>query len=60
MPTTSVSWKASEPSSDEPTCPVMTMSGVLSIMASDRPVMMLVTAGPEVTSTTPVLPDTRA
>ena len=60
MPTTSVSWKASLPSRSELTWPVMTTRGVLSSVASLKPVMTLVAAGPEVTTTTPVLPLTRA
>jgi hypothetical protein len=38
----------------------MHTSGIESIMASVRPVTALVAPGPEVTSTTPTLPDERA
>ena len=42
------------------TCPVMQTSGIESISASVRPVMALVAPGPEVTRSTPTLPDERA
>ena len=57
---TSVSWKASEPSIGEGTCPVMHKTGVLSIFASAMPVSMLVAPGPDVAMQTPVLPEARA
>ena len=40
--------------------PVIQTSGVLSIMASARPVTRLVAPGPLVANTTPVLPEVRA
>ena len=42
------------------TCPQITTSGVESMYASAMPVTVLVAPGPEVTSTTPGRPDTRA
>ena len=60
MPTKLVSWKASVPSSDEPTCPVTSTSGVESISASASPVTVFVAPGPEVTRQTPTRPLTRA
>ena len=46
MPTMSVSWKASLPSSARGTLPVMATSGTLSIMAVARPVTRLMAPGP--------------
>ena len=56
----SASWKASVPRAPEGTWPLMTTTGVESVIASATPVMTLVAPGPEVTSTTPVRPLTRA
>ncbi len=60
MPTVSASWKASEPMRWVGTWPVKQTIGIESISASVRPVTALVAPGPEVTSTTPTLPEERA
>ena len=60
MPTVSHSWKASLPIMWVGTWPVMQTTGIESISASVRPVTALVAPGPEVTSTTPILPVERA
>ena len=56
----SASWKASLPIPGVATCPVKTTSGKESLYASVIPVMAFVAPGPLVTTTTPVLPETRA
>ena len=58
--TISTSWKLSRPSWSRLTFAVMATSGMLSIFAVASPVTMLVAPGPEVVSTTPVLPVERA
>ena len=60
MPTISASWKASLPISSVGTCPVNTMRGMESMDAVAIPVTVFVAPGPEVTSTTPGLPDALA
>ena len=60
MPVMSVSWKASEPISLLPTCPVMQTMGEESSMAVAMPVTMLVAPGPEVATATPTSPLARA
>ena len=60
MPSASLSWKALVPITLVATCPLMTSTGTESLIASSRPVMVLLTPGPEVTSTTPTLPVVRA
>jgi hypothetical protein len=60
MPVTSVSWKASDPTSFEGTCPVMNTVGTESIMAVAMPVVRLVAPGPEVATATPTRPLARA
>ena len=57
---TSISWKASVPKRCAYTWPVMQTSGVLSIIASAKPVTRLVAPGPLVANTTPTLPEERA
>ena len=44
------------PIDDDATCPVIARTGMESIIASQRPVTMLVAAGPDVTTQTPTLP----
>ena len=56
----STSWKASVPMCVVATCPVSTTSGVPSMSASASGVTMFVAPGPDVTGTTPGLPDPRA
>ena len=56
----STSWKASEPRTLEPTCPVSASIGMESAYAVAIPVTMLVAPGPEVERQTPVLPVARA
>lgn len=60
MPTTSASWKESEPIRDVATCPVNTTRGIPSLRASCKGVITFVAPGPDVTMTTPGLPVTRA
>ena len=60
IPTTSASWKASVPMALVGTCPQKTTMGVPSERASCMGVMTLVAPGPDVTRTTPGLPDARA
>ena len=60
MPVVSHSWKASEPMRCVGTWPVMQTSGIESSSASVRAVTALVAPGPEVTSSTPTLPEERA
>ena len=60
MPTVSHSWNASVPIRWVGAWPVRTTMGMESIRASTMPVTVLVAPGPEVTSTTPGLPDARA
>ena len=60
MPTTSASWKASVPMLEVGTCPQKTTMGVPSLRASCIGVTTLVAPGPDVTRTTPGLPDARA
>src|SRR5690606_1417601 len=60
IPTMSVSWKASFPSTVEATCPVIATIGVLSIHASAMGVTRLVAPGPLVATHTPTLPEARA
>ena len=60
MPVTSVSWKASVPSSFEGTWPVMKTVGTESSIAVAMPVVRLVAPGPEVATATPTLPLARA
>ena len=56
VPTTSASWKASQPITAVGTWPVKTTMPMESIRASVRPVMVLVAPGPEVTMAVPVCP----
>ena len=49
MPVVSASWKASVPMSERATWPVMTTSGMPSMLAVARPVIVFVAPGPEVT-----------
>ena len=60
MPSASLSWNALVPITAVATCPLMHSTGIESLMASRRPVMVLPTPGPEVTSTTPSRPVLRA
>ena len=60
MPVVSHSWNASEPMRWVGTCPVMHTSGTESSSASVSAVTALVAPGPDVTSSTPTLPDERA
>ena len=60
MPVMSASWKASEPRSFEPTCPVMKTVGIESIIAVAIPVTRFVAPGPDVATATPTFPLTRA
>ena len=60
MPRASLSWKAWVPITPVATWPLMHSTGIESLMASSRPVMVLLTPGPEVTSTTPRRPVLRA
>ena len=60
MPVMSASWNASVPMAPVATCPAKTMIGVPSIRASCIGVTVLVAPGPDVTSTMPGLPVTRA
>jgi hypothetical protein len=60
MPSASLSWKAWVPMTAVATWPLMHSTGIESLMASSRPLMVLATPGPEVTSTTPSLPVLRA
>ena len=60
MPVTSVSWKASLPSTFDETWPVMKTVGDESSIAVAMPVMRLVAPGPEVAIATPTLPLARA
>ena len=60
MPDVSASWKASVPIKWLGTWPVKHTTGTESINASVRPVTAFVAPGPDVTSTTPVLPVERA
>ncbi len=59
-PSASASWKASVPIRRVATWPLMQTTGTESDIASSRPVMVLLTPGPEVTSTTPGFPVARA
>ncbi|MNP65863.1 hypothetical protein D3C76_1614940 [compost metagenome] len=60
IPTMSVSWKASVPTTVLGTWPEMITIGIESMYAVAMPVMALVAPGPEVTRTTPGLPVARA
>lgn len=60
MPSASLSWKALVPITAVATWPLMHSTGTESLIASSRPVMVLPTPGPEVTSTTPTRPVLRA
>ena len=60
MPTTSASWNASVPMALVGTWPQKTTSGVPSERASCIGVTTFVAPGPDVTSTTPGLPEARA
>ena len=60
MPVTSVSWKASVPSTLDGTWPVMKTVGMESIIAVAMPVVRLVAPGPDVATATPTLPLARA
>ena len=60
IPTQSTSWNASLPIAWRGTCPVITTIGAESMWAVAIPVTALVAPGPEVTSTTPAWPVTRA
>ena len=60
MPAMYTSWKLSRPIRSEATLPVIATMGTLSINAVAMPVTRLVAPGPEVASTTPVLPVARA
>ena len=59
-PVMSTSWKASEPSSGDATCPVMQTIGIESNIALAIPVVRLVAPGPDVATATPTLPLARA
>ncbi|MCY1558745.1 hypothetical protein D9M68_957050 [compost metagenome] len=60
MPIASHSWKACVPITPVATWPLMHNTGIASLWASSRPVRVLLTPGPEVTSTTPTRPVQRA
>ena len=57
IPIVSHSWKASVPIKWLGTCPEIHTKGIESIKASVRPVTAFVAPGPEVTRTTPGLPE---
>ena len=56
IPVISASWKASEPITDVPTCPVMQTMGIESIIAVAIPVVRFVAPGPDVAIATPTRP----
>ena len=60
IPTASTSWKASLPIKGEGTWPEITTIGIESMKAVAIPVTALVIPGPEVTKTTPGLPEALA